>query len=67
MTITETARSTQEQAVAAWIDHLNQLRVDELVTKLAAQDTNLESALQALEDLKLSVFCDVIKDRKSVV
>lgn len=64
MTIEETARSTQEQAVAAWIDHLNQLRVDELITKLAAQDTNLESALEALENLKLSVFSDVINNGK---
>jgi hypothetical protein len=30
MDITEIARSTQEQAVAAWIDPLNPLRVDEL-------------------------------------
>jgi len=41
-------KSIQEQAVASWIGHLNQLRLDELLSKLTLQDTNLEGALQQL-------------------
>jgi len=45
-------KSGQEQASAAWIDYLNQLRLNELLTKLAAQDINLEKALVELQNLK---------------
>lgn len=45
-------KSTQEQAVAAWITHLNQVRLDELVAKLNQQDTNLEESLKELEEIK---------------
>ena len=45
-------KSTQEQTVAAWITHLNQVRLDELVAKLNQQDTNLEEALKELEEIK---------------
>ena len=57
---TRILKSTQEQAVASWIDQLNQLRLDELVAKLNAQDINLEGALEALETLKLDVFHEVV-------
>lgn len=45
-------KSTQEQAVASWITHLNQVRLDELVEKLNQQDINLEEALKELDALK---------------
>lgn len=45
-------KSTQEQATAAWIDYLNQLRLDELVRRLDAQDISLENALIELDNLK---------------
>lgn len=45
-------RSTQEQAVAAWVDHLNQLRLDRLVTDLFQQDQNMENALRELAKVK---------------
>ncbi len=45
-------KTTQEQAVAAWIDYLNQLRLDELISKLNTQDINLESALKELQNIK---------------
>ena len=38
-------RSTQEQAVAAWVDHLKQLRLDGLPSALGRQDENLRDAL----------------------
>ncbi|MCH5192428.1 MAG: hypothetical protein J1F11_00600 [Oscillospiraceae bacterium] len=45
-------KSTQEQASAAWIDHLNQLRLDRLIEKLTQQDINLLEALEELDELK---------------
>lgn len=60
METTQIFKTTQEQAVASWIDSLNQLRIDELVAKLSAQDVNLESALEALATLKSDIFHEVI-------
>lgn len=45
-------QSTQEQAVAAWITHLNQIRLDELIAKLNQQDINFEEALRELDEIK---------------
>lgn len=41
-----------EQAIAAWITHLNQMRLDTLIEKLNRQDINLEEALKELEKIK---------------
>lgn len=46
----DTTKSTQEQAVAAWIGYLNQLRIDGLLATLKVQDANLEQALRTLKD-----------------
>lgn len=48
----EIIKSTQEQAVAAWIDHLNQLRLNELLKKLTSQDINLEQALAEIQKIR---------------
>lgn len=45
-------KSTQEQAMAAWIQQLNQIRLNELISKLNQQDKNLTEALSELEELK---------------
>ena len=52
MNVSQIAKSTQEQAVASWVDHLNQLRLDDLLANLTAQDTNLAGALKELQVLK---------------
>ena len=49
------AKSTQEQAVAAWIDFRNVLRLQELAEKLAKQDINFEAAMEELQKLKVFV------------
>ena len=49
------AKSAQEQAVAAWIDFRNVLRLQELAEKLANQDINLEAAMYELQKLKIFV------------
>ena len=45
-------KSTQEQAVASWINELNQARLDELAENLMQQNNNLENALLELSELK---------------
>lgn len=49
------AKSTQEQAVAAWVDFRNVLRFQELAEKLAKQDINFEAAMAELQKLKIFV------------
>lgn len=44
------AKSNQEQAVAAWVNYLNQLRLDQLVAALRQQDLNLRDALASVDD-----------------
>lgn len=51
--VNRAVKSTQEQAVAAWITYLNQVRLDELIAKLDQQDINLEEALKELDALKI--------------
>ena len=63
MDATKIAKSTQEQAVAAWIDQLNQLRLDELLAKLAAQDINLEQALAELQKMKAAIAAVIETNR----
>lgn len=48
-------KSTQEQAVASWINYRNQMRIDELLKGLSQQDINLDNALKEMEELKESV------------
>ena len=55
MNISQIVKSTQEQAVASWVDHLNQLRLNELLANLTAQDANLENALNVLREFKFDI------------
>lgn len=50
--MTDYIKSTQEQATAAWINILNQQRINELLRALDAQDISLEQALSELQKLK---------------
>ena len=42
-------KTNQEQAVGAWIDYLNQVRIDQFLKTLSEQDANLEDALLHIE------------------
>lgn len=50
-------KTDQEQAVAAWIDYLNQVRFTDLINALNRQDGNLQDALDSLRSTM-----DTIKD-----
>ena len=64
MNISQIVQSTQEQATASWINHLNQLRLDRLIASLAAQDINLQGALDELGKLKESVLEEVVNKNR---
>lgn len=56
-------KTSQEQAIAAWIHSLNQLRLNQLLAKLASQDVNLEQALIELQKMKLNIASLITKNR----
>lgn len=56
----ELVKSNQEQAVAAWINYLNQLRLDRLATSLAHQDVSLDKALSSVQAALEQISRDVI-------
>lgn len=49
------AKSTQEQAVAAWIDFRNVLRLQDLAERLSKQEINFEQAMAEIQKLKVFV------------
>ena len=44
MELGKVLKSTQEQAVASWINYLNQVRIDRLLEALSREQDNLEAA-----------------------
>lgn len=53
-------KSSQEQAAAAWVTYLNKLRLAELLEKIAAQDINLEAALEELGKAKEIIAEEIV-------
>jgi len=50
--------------VAAWINHLNQVRLDELFEAWRQQDINLERAQDSLDEARKLIFEQIIaRDR----
>jgi hypothetical protein len=49
MDAVKAVKSTQEQAVAAWIGLINQIRVNELIEGLNQQDHNLQEAMKSMD------------------
>lgn len=54
------ARTNQEQAVAAWINHLNQLRLDDLLSAYRQQDVNLKDALASVDEAIRKIDLEVV-------
>ncbi|PVX59565.1 hypothetical protein [Rhodococcus globerulus] len=54
------SKSNQEQAVAAWVNYLNQLRLDNLLSALNRQDVNLKDALASLHDATRKIDLEVV-------
>lgn len=58
---TKVVKSTQEQAVAAWIGYLNQIRIDGLMAALRAQDKNLEAATAELTKALRTIEIEIVE------
>jgi len=57
---TQLTKSNQEQAVAAWVNHLNQLRLDNLLSALSRQDVNLRDALTSVDEAIRTIDLEVV-------
>lgn len=55
MSKVEVVKSSQEQAVAAWINYRFVLRIQELAKQLAEQDINLNAAMAELRKFKIFI------------
>lgn len=64
MNAEQIVKSGQEQAVASWINYLNQVRLDALYDALQRQDVNLEQALATLDEAQKQIFEEIVlRDR----
>jgi hypothetical protein len=53
-------RSNQEQAVASWVNYLNQLRIDDLLGSFSQQDENLLNALTSIDEAIRKIDLEVV-------
>ena len=54
-------KTDREQAVAAWVDYLNQVRITDLISRLNQQDGNLQDALDSLRSATETLQSNVIE------
>ena len=55
------AKSNQEQAVASWVNYLNQVRLDRLMEALQRQDQNWDQAVETLKDTLSTINKEIIE------
>lgn len=60
-------KNNQEQAVAAWINYLNQLRLDNLLNTLSRQDVNLQDALASVDEAIRKIDLEVVASNRGGV
>lgn len=53
-------KSNQEQAVASWVNYLNQIRIDNLLNSLSRQDGNLRDALSSVDDAMSTIDLEIV-------
>jgi hypothetical protein len=58
--VPDLVRRNQEQAVAAWVNHVNQLRLDGLLDALRRQDGNLRDALSRVDAAIRTIDLEVV-------
>jgi hypothetical protein len=54
------AKTNQQQAVGAWVNYLNQVRIDRLVAALARQSENWNDAMEAISDAISKINISII-------
>lgn len=57
-------KSGQEQAVASWINYLNQVRLDRLMEALQKEETNLNEAMSAISETLKTISRDIVNNGK---
>lgn len=60
-------KNNQEQAVAAWVNHLNQLRLDNLLSALGRQSMNLQDALASVDAAIRKIDLEVVASNRGGV
>ncbi len=60
MNAEKVVKSSQEQAVGAWINYLNQIRLDRLVDALSKQNTNSSTAMETIDTAFASINENII-------
>lgn len=60
MNLGKAVKSNQEQAVASWINYLNQIRLDRLMEALKQQDQNWDQAIKTLRDTMTTIDKEII-------
>jgi len=59
-------KSGQEQAVASWVNYLNQVRLDRLSSALFNERNNLDNALNSIDDALETISSDIINNGKGL-
>ncbi|MDT3843371.1 MAG: hypothetical protein LIV11_02160 [Bacillota bacterium] len=54
-------KSNQEQAIASWVNYLNQVRLDRLMGALQRQDKNWDQAIGTLKDTLYTINNEIIE------
>ena len=62
MELGKVLKSTQEQAVASWINYLNQVRIDRLLEALSREQDNLEAALNTINETLGIIGKDIVNN-----
>lgn len=57
-------KSGQEQAVASWINYLNQVRLDRLMEALQKEESNLNEAMSTISDTLKTISRDIVNNGK---
>ena len=63
----ELIESNQEQAVAAWVNYLNQVRLNTLLSALGRQDVNLTDALASVDEAIRKIDIEVVATNRGGV
>lgn len=53
-------KTNQEQAVASWVNYLNQLRIDTLLSSFANQNVNLRDAITAVDEAMKTIDLEIV-------
>lgn len=60
-------KTNQEQAVASWVNYLNQIRIDNLLTSLASQEGNLREAIASVDEALKKISLEIVATNRGAV